>query len=217
MKRILVLLLMLLLALTLSACSGDDETIEGPTPTPTVNANAGPTPTPTAAPTATPFPRIDVSDYVMIWKSEPSKGINFMMPTHWKDAGSGERFVIYYEPVPAGENGFRVSISNKKKTKEPDSGDMREELREFLSVLKDTHDNFETNGEISRDVTFVRFKGFMSDYTYTDEYGIPMQGFVVMSTYNRRIYAMNFSGPADRFEGMLVIAQKILENVNRAS
>ncbi len=206
------------LVLSLAACSGDDQTgTADQTPAPTVNVNAGPTPTPTPAPTATPFPRVAVSDYVMIWKSEPSRGINFMMPTHWIESGSGERFVVYYEPTPEGENGFRASISNKKKTRQPDSDDMRDELRDFLAILKDTHDNFETDGTISRDMSFVRFKAFSSYYTYTDEYGVPMKGFVIMSTYNRRIYCLNFSGPEARFEEMQPIGQKILDNVNRIS
>ena len=215
-KKFLAVLLLVLLTLVLTGCSDDKngDTQKEPDQQ-AVQTNATPTPAPTQAPTPTPFPRVAVENYVMIWKSKPNRGINYMVPTHWELGEEGERFVTYYEPVPAGETGFRVSFTNKKMTREQDSGRMREQLRLFINQMKEVYDEFQTDGTISRDYSLVKFKGFHSTYTYVDEYGVKIKGFVIMATYNRRIYCMNFQGPEDRFEQMTPIANKMMESMSR--
>lgn len=218
MKRAFALFLIILLAVFLTAC-GDDAASSNPEnqETPVPQTEATPTPSPTPVPTPTPFPRIPVNEYVLQWKNDASRGINFMIPTHWKPGESGERFVTYYEPVPEGETGFRVSFVNKKKNSEPDSATMRAELRKLLSDMESVYTDFQTDGDITRDYMLVRFKGYANKYTFTDEYGVKMRGFVIISTYNRRIYCMNFSGPDERFEEMMTVGNKIMESVSRIS
>lgn len=216
MKKCIWAIMLILTAVILTAC-GDDETEKSVNDNQqVVQTNATPTPAPTPVPTATPFPRVAVSDYVMIWKSNPNRGINYMVPTHWEKGEEGERYVTYYEPVPAGETGFRVSFTNKKMNREMDSGRMRDQLREFLDNMKEIYTDFETDGTISRDYTLVKFKGFHSTYSYVDEYGVKIKGFVIMATYNKRIYCMNFSGPEERFEEMTPIGTKMMDNMSRS-
>ncbi len=215
-KKAIWIIMMILLCMILTAC-GDDEAAPGDNNNQQIVQNqATPTPVPTQAPTPTPFPRVAPENYVMIWKSNPNRGINYMVPTHWEKGEEGERFVTYYEPVPAGETGFRVSFTNKKMSREMDSGRMREQLREFLDQMKEIYDEFYTDGTISRDYSLVKFKGFHSTYTYVDEYGVKIKGFVIMATYNKRIYCMNFSGPESRFEEMTPIGTKMMEAMSRS-
>lgn len=215
-KKVIWVIMLMMLCMILTAC-GDDEAATGENKgQQNVQQEATPTPVPTQAPTPTPFPRVAPENYVMIWKSNPNRGINYMVPTHWEKGEEGERYVTYYEPVPAGETGFRVSFTNKKMSREMDSGRMREQLREFLDQMKEIYDEFYTDGTISRDYTLVKFKGFHSTYTYVDEYGVKIKGFVIMATYNKRIYCMNFSGPESRFEEMTPIGSKMMEAMSRS-
>ena len=216
-KKLFALMLLILLSLILTAC-GDDEvkSSENNTNQDVPIANATPTPSPTPVPTATPFPRVEPENYVMIWKSNPNRGINYMVPTHWQIGEEGDRYVTYYEPVPAGETGFRVSFTNKKVSRDMDSGRMRDELREFLDHMKTVYTDFETDGKISRDYYLVKFKGYHSTYSYVDDYGVKIKGFVIMATYNRRIYCMNFSGPEARFEEMTPIGTKMMDAMSRS-
>lgn len=216
-SRALRLLSVLLLAAMLSACGSDDaQTADpGPTQEPAVGTQA--TPVPTLAPTATPFPRVDVADYVLIWKNNTRIGMNYMVPTHWKESQTGERYSVFYEPVPDGETGFRVAFANKKKYKNPDASTMRTELRKLLTSMSEVYTDFQYDETISRDLSLVRFKGYSTYYTYTDEYGVTIKGFVIIATYNRRIYCMNFSGPEERFTDMMTVGKKILDSVSRVS
>lgn len=216
-KKTIAVILLVLLALMLTACQDDNqETNENANNANAVNVNATPTPAPTPVPTATPFPRVPVENYVMIWKSNPNRGINYMVPTHWEQGEQGERYITYYEPVPSGETGFRVSYTNKKMKSEQDSGKMRNELRELLDHMKNSYDQFETDGTISRDYSLVRFRGFHSYYTFVDEYGVKIKGFAIMATYNRRIYCMTFQGPESRFDEMAPIGTKMMDSMNRS-
>ena len=218
MKKIFLALLISLIAVLLAACGDDAADVDvslQETPVPEVEAT--PTPSPTPVPTATPFPRIPADEYVLQWKNDASRGINFMIPTHWKPGESGDRYVTYYEPVPDDETGFRVSFVNKKKSSEPDAYAMRAELRKLLEDMKSIYTDFETDGDITRDYMLVRFKGYASQYTFTDEYGVKIRGLVVIATYNRRIYCMNFSGPDERFEEMTIVRDKIMDSLSRVS
>jgi len=216
-KKLLVCALIVLMAVFMAACGDDDATNEnketGVNMEQKINA---PTPTPTAVPTPTPFPRVAVSDYVLIWKSNANRGINYMMPVHWKIEYEGERYIGYMEPVPEGETPFRIALGNKKVSREPDSDQMRKELREYLTVFKDREKDFYSDGKILRDYSLVKFKGYSMFYEYTDELDTRIKGFAIMATYNRRIYLMNFYGPEDRFEELMPIGMKILNSVSRS-
>ncbi len=215
--RALCLILALLLATLLSACESDDTQTTDLAPTQVPAGNLQMTPVPTLAPTATPFPRVDPADYVLIWKNNTRIGMNYMVPTHWKESQIGERYSVFYEPVPDGETGFRVAFANKKKYKNPDSTTMRSELRKLLTSMSEVYTDFEYDDTISRELSLVRFKGYSTYYTYTDEYGVTIKGFVIIATYNRRIYCMNFSGPEERFTEMMTVGKKILDSVSRVS
>ncbi len=215
-KKTIWTIMLVIMILLLTACGDDvNQNAENNNQT-VVQQEATPTPRPTQAATPTPFPRVAVENYVMIWKSNPNRGINYMVPTHWEKGEEGDRYVTYYEPVPDGETGFRVSFSNKKMSRDMDSGRMREQLRLLLDQMKEVYENFETDGTISRDYSLVKFKGFHSTYTYTDEYGVTIKGFAIMATYNRRIYLMNFQGPEARFEEMTPIGNKMMEAMSRS-
>lgn len=215
--RALCLLMALLLAVLLSACGSDDTQTVDANATQAPASNPQATPVPTVAPTATPFPRVDVADYVLIWKNNTRIGMNYMVPTHWKESQTGERYSVFYEPVPDGETGFRVAFVNKRKYKDPDSNTMRSELRKLLTSMSEVYTDFKYDETISRDLSLVRFKGYSTYYTYTDEYGVTIKGFVIIATYNRRIYCMNFSGPEERFTEMMTVGRKILDSVSRVS
>lgn len=217
MKKSIALIMLMLLAVLLAACGDDNkDTGENAQAAQEVQQNATPTPRPTQAPTPTPFPRVNVDDYVMIWKSNPNRGFNYMVPTHWELGEEGERYVTYYEPVPGGESGFRVSFTNKKMGRDQDSYRMREQLRLFMSQLEEIYTDFETDGTIEREHSLVRFTGFHSTYTCTDDYGEKIKGFVIMATYNKRIYCMHFQGPDARFEEMTPIMNKMMESMSRS-
>ncbi len=217
LTRALCLLMALLLAALLSACGSEDAQTAAASPTQVPAGNPQATPVPTAAPTATPFPRVSPDDYVLIWKNNTRIGMNYMVPTHWKETQIGERYSVFYEPVPDGETGFRVAFANKRKSKEPDSNTMRTELRKLLTSMSEVYTDFKNDGSISRDLSLVRFKGYSTYYTYTDEYGVTIKGFVIIATYNRRIYCMNFSGPEERFTEMMSVGKKILDSVSRVT
>ena len=215
MKKLCAFLMALVLAVSLCACGSDSD--PGAAATPEPQGEATPTPSPTPVPTATPFPRVPVEKYVLQWKNDTARGMNYMVPTHWVTGESGERYITFYEPVPAGESGFRIAFVNKKKNSEPDAYAMRAELRNLISAMEETYSGFYCDGEISREYSLVRFVGYSSNYTFVDEYGERRRGFVIIATYNRRIYCMNFSGPEARFDEMQPIGNKILESVSRIS
>ncbi len=216
MKRILAFILIIALALSLGACGGGDDEQVAVTPTPT--ATATPTPQPGPPPTPTPFPRVNVSDYVLIWRNDAKRGMNYMVPTHWVLEQSGDQYVVYFEPVPEGECGFRLSLSRKKKSTDQNASQMRAELRKLLAEMQNSYDEFYTDGEISRNFSLVKFKGYSSYYTFKDEFGVTHKGFVIMATYDRRIYCMNYSGPESRFNEMTVsVGSRILESVSRTT
>ena len=217
LTRALCLLMAVLLAMLLSACGSSDTQTADVNATQVPASNPQATPVPTVAPTATPFPRVDVADYVLIWKNNTRIGMNYMVPTHWKESQTGERYSVFYEPVPDGETGFRVAFVNKRKYKDPDSNTMRSELRKLLTSMSEVYTDFKYDETISRDLSLVRFKGYSTYYTYTDEYGVTIKGFVIIATYNRRIYCMNFSGPEERFTEMMTVGRKILDSVSRVS
>ena len=209
------MLAMVLLMMT--ACGDDEKNADGDSKNQqAAQQQATPTPMPTQAPTPTPFPRVAVDNYVMIWKSNPNRGINYMVPTHWEKGEEGERYVTYYEPVPAGETGFRVSFTNKKMSRDMDASKMKAELREFLDHMESIYTDFNSDREISRDYMLVKFKGFHSTYTYVDDYGVTIKGFVIMATYNKRVYCMNFSGPEARFDVMSTIGTKMMDAMSRS-
>ena len=217
MKKIVcILLTLVLISVLLCGCGDSDDTAAKSDSAATPTAALA-TPSPTPVPTATPFTRVAVNDYVMQWKNDAARGINYMIPTHWILESAGERYLVYFEPVPDGENGFRVALANKKKSTEPDTDAMRSELRKLMNEMQKLYTDFSWNGSISRDYWLVKFKGYSGTYYYTDEYGVRMEGFVIIATYNRRIYCMNFSGPEDRFDEMKLIGNKILESITRAS
>lgn len=217
LTRALCLLMAVLLAVLLSACGSSDTQTADVNATQVPASNPQATPVPTVAPTATPFPRVDVADYVLIWKNNTRIGMNYMVPTHWKESQTGDRYSVFYEPVPDGETGFRVAFVNKRKYKDPDSNTMRSELRKLLTSMSEVYTDFKYDETISRDLSLVRFKGYSTYYTYTDEYGVAIKGFVIIATYNRRIYCMNFSGPEERFTEMMTVGRKILDSVSRVS
>lgn len=210
MKKVFALLILICLCLCLTGCD-DDKTEE------TVTATATPKPTvaATAAPTATPIPVLNANEYVMQWKNDADRGMNYMVPTHWVSEAAGERYIVFLEPVPDGESGFRVSYTNKKKSSEPDTSKMKVEFKNLISEMQKVYTDFEWSGTISRDYKFTNFVGYHSEYTFTDDNGTAMHGFVIIATYNRRIYCMNFNGPEDRWVDMKTIMLKMMDNVTR--
>lgn len=223
MKKLKFVALIALIAVALTGCGADDDEQAAPSPTPetTINQASPPTlspsPTPTPEPEATPFPRVAVEDYVMIWKNDTTRGINYKIPVHWQLQQSDNRYLVYYEPTPEGELGFRLYLSNKKVSTEPNSSAMRTNLNKILEGMEQEYADFESDGKISRDYKLVRFSGYSTYYTFTDEYGVKNKGFVIIATYNRRIYCMNFSGPEARFNEMQGIGVSILESISRVT
>ncbi len=209
--RILSVLCCFALIMALSSCSKNPEPspVETPTPKPTVTVSATPAPTPT------PIPLLTSGQYVLQWKNDAERGMNYMLPTHWEQTASGERYRVYSEPTPDGVSGFRVAFVNKKKASTPDANKMRAELRQLMAEMKDVYTDFNWDGEISRDYMLVKFKGYSGEYTYTDDNGEPMQGFVIIATYDRRVYCVNFSGPVARYADMKSIMLKLVESVSR--
>ena len=183
-----------------------------PTPTPTPR----PTPVVTPAPTPTPIPLLSSAQYVLQWKNDAERGMTYMVPTHWEQTAIGDRYRVYSGPTPDGVSGFRVAFVNKKKSKSVDATKMRAELKQLMAEMEAVYTDFSWNGNISRDFMLVKFKGYSGEYTYTDTNGEPMQGFVIIATYDRRIYCMNFSGPVARFADMKSIMLRMMESVTRA-
>ena len=214
MKRFFAVLLAFTIVVALSGCGKDNTSTDKNTditPTPTALQTAVPVATPT------PIPILNADSYVMQWKNDAGRGINYQVPTHWKVSASGERYIVFSEPVPDDESGFRVAYVNKKKATQPDTEKMRNELRKMVSEMESVYADFKWNNEIIRDYYLVKFKGYAAEYTYTDDNGTPMQGIVVMSTYDRRIYCINYSGPASRYTEMKGIFTKMLDNLTRVS
>ncbi len=206
----LCLLLVFSSVLSTSAYAAKKNADPTPSPTPT------PTPFVTPVPTPTPIPLLTSGQYVLQWKNDAERGMTYMVPTHWEQVAIGERYRVYMEPTPDDVSAFRVAFVNKKKSSQPDANKMRAELRELMSDMGAVYADFKWNGNISRDYTLVKFKGYSGEYTYTDDNGEPMQGFAIIATYDRRIYCMNFSGPVSRYADMKSIMLRIMESVTRA-
>ena len=206
---VLCCLALIIVLVTTKKSSPDPAPAETPTPRPTVTVTA------TIAPTPTPIPLLTSGQYVLQWKNDAERGMNYMLPTHWEQTASGDRYRVYSEPTPDGVSGFRVAFVNKKKASTPDANKMRAELRQLMAEMEAVYTDFHWNGEISRDYMLVKFKGYSGEYTYTDDNGEPMQGFVIIATYDRRVYCVNFSGPVARFADMKSIMLKLVESVSR--
>ena len=97
-----------------------------------------------------------------------------------------------------------------------DSTKMKNEFRALIGEMEKVYADFKWSGNISRDYSIVKFKGYSSEYTYTDDNGEPMKGFAIMAYYDRRIYLMNYSGPLARYADMESIMLKMMESVTRA-
>ena len=162
---------------------------------------------------------LSASEYVVMWKSDPSRGMTYKVPTHWVESALGERYKVFTEPVPAGESCFRVCFVNKKTTTDDKSTTrMKKEFNMLIEEMKAVYEDFEWDGEISRDRQIVKFNGYASDYSYTDSNGEKMLGYVIMAKYDKRIYCMNFSGPEARFtDDMRNIMFTILESITRST
>ncbi|MCR4620635.1 MAG: hypothetical protein K5663_00950 [Clostridiales bacterium] len=210
MKRILSFLLILVLLVSQGYAATKRSTTPTPTPSPT------PILRPTQVPTPTPIPIIPSSQYVLQWKNDAQRGMNYMVPTHWENTSTGERYRVYTEPTEDGVSGFRAAFANKKKSKAPDTSKMKSELRDLMKEMDKVYADFAWNGQISREYSLVKFKGYSGFYTYTDDNGEPMKGFAIIATYDRRIYLTNISGPLSRFDDMTSIILKIVESVTRA-
>ena len=210
MKKVLVItiLLALLLPQGLAATKKDATPTPSPSPTPYYQ--------PTQAPTPTPIPIIPSNQYVLQWKNDAQRGMNYMVPTHWENTSTGERYRVYTEPTEDGVSGFRAAFVNKKRSPTPDASKMKAELRSLMKEMEKVYADFAWNGEISREYSLVKFKGYSGFYTYTDDNGEPMRGFAIIATYDRRIYCVNISGPLSRFDDMKGIILKIVESVTRA-
>lgn len=168
-------------------------------------------------PQPTPIVVLNSSQYVLQWKNDAERGMNYMIPTHWEETSSGERYRVYSEPTPDGVSGFRVAYANKKKTKSSDASEMKREFRLLISEMQNMYTGFAWKGEISREYKLVKFNGYSAEYTYTDDNGEAMKGFAIMATYDRRIYCFNFSGPESRYADMKGIMLRMLEAVTRVS
>ncbi len=157
------------------------------------------------------------SQYVLQWKNDAARNMNYMVPTHWELTSSGERYSVYSEPTSDGVSGFRVAyVSKKKSSTNVDSTKMQNEFRALIKEMEAVYADFSWGGKISREYSIVKFKGYSSEYTYTDDNGEPMKGFAIMAYYDRRIYLMNFSGPLARYADMESIMFKMMESVTRA-
>lgn len=209
--------MVVLTALLLTGCKEADnnDTFEKQTET-LISQNATPSPTPTLAPTPTPFPWVAPENYVMVWKAYPNKGFNVMVPFHWQVVSDEDRYIVFEEPVPEGESCFRVSFANKKMSGNVDASDVKQELKDYLAIIRDANTDFNLEGSITRDRSLVKFKGPSTFYNYVDENGVKIRGFAIMSTYNRRIYLMNFSGPEERFDELSAIGQKMMSSMSRS-
>lgn len=214
MKKFLSILMMIVLCVVLCSC-GDDESESGNQTEQLVN-NA-PKATATPRPTATPIVVLNSTQYVLQWKNDAERGMNYMVPTHWEETTTGERFRVFSEPVKDGESGFRVCYANKKKATAPDAAKMRAEFRSLMDEMAQVYENFSWTQEISRDYTFTKFKGYSSEFSYTDDNGEEMKGFAIIATYDRRIYCMTWSGPVNRYVDLEGIMLKLVESVTRVS
>lgn len=164
---------------------------------------------------AAPVTILTSSQYVLKWFNDAERGINYMIPTHWEETSIGERYRVFSEPTPDGISGFRAAFVNKKKAKAPDASTMKKEFRLLIDEMEAVYQDFKWDGEISREYKLVKFNGYSSEYTYTDDNGEPMQGFAIIATYDRRIYCFNYSGPVSRYPDMEGTMLKMLESVTR--
>ena len=157
-------------------------------------------------------------EYVLMWKNDADRGMTYKVPTHWIESAVGERYKVFSEPTPAGESGFRVCFVNKKtSTDDRSSTRMKKEFKMLMDEMEAVYTDFHWDGEITREFSIVKFQGYQGEYTYTDNNGEPMQGFVIMAKYDKRIYCMNFSGPASRFTDMRSVMLNMLDSVTRSS
>ena len=156
-------------------------------------------------------------EYVLQWKNDAARGMTYMVPTHWVESAVGERYKAFSEPTPEGVSGFRVCFVNKKTNDDRSATRMKKEFNMLIDEMKAVYADFDWDGKISRELQIVKFNGYQGEYTYTDDNGEPMQGFVIMAKYDKRIYCMNFSGPADRFTDMRSIMLNMLNSVTRGS
>ena len=160
---------------------------------------------------------LSAGEYVLQWKNDAARGMTYMVPTHWVESAVGERYKVFSEPTPEGESGFRVCFVNKKTNDDRSATRMKKEFNMLIDEMKAVYADFDWNGEISRELQIVKFNGYQSEYTYTDDNGEPMQGFVIMAKYDKRIYCMNFSGPAERYTDMRSIMLNMLNSVTRGT
>lgn len=216
MKKIILAILLLVMCFTLCACGSDDEPEHG-TGGDLIPKKIVLSVTSTPIPTATPINVLNSTQYVLQWKNDPDRGMNYMIPTHWEETTIGERYHVYSEPVEDGKSGFRVCFANKKKASDPDTAEMRNQFRKLMSEMEGVYEDFKWEGEISREIKFTKFNGYSSEFSYTDDNGEPMKGFAIIATYNRRIYCMTWSGPVSRYVDLEGIMLKIVESVTRVS
>lgn len=217
MKKTAFVLLLIALTLVLCSCGKDEDGNTSGGESPLIPQGNYVVVTPTPKPTATPIVMLNSSQYVLQWKNDADHGMNYMCPTHWEETTTGDRFRVFSEPVEDGKSGFRVCFANKKKNSDPDANEMRNQFRKLMDEMKAVYEDFGWSGEISRDITFTKFKGYSSEYSYTDDNGEPMKGFAIIATYNRRIYCMTWSGPVSRYVDMEGIMLKIVESVTRVA
>ena len=160
---------------------------------------------------------LSANEYVLMWKNDADRGMTYKVPTHWIESAVGERFKVFTEPTPYGVSGFRVCFVNKKTASDDKTATrMKKELKMLMEEMAAVYTDFNWDGNITRDLQIVKFQGYQSEYTYTDMNGETIQGFVIMAKYDRRIYCMNFSGPASRFIDMRSIMLDMLASVTRA-
>ena len=210
MKKVLIIVLLIAMLLPSGFAATKRDATPTPSPSPTLYYQ------PTPVPTPTPIPIIPSSQYVLQWKNDAQRGMNYMVPTHWENTSTGERYRVYSEPTEDDVSGFRAAFVNKKKPSQPDASKMKSEFRALMKEMEKVYADFAWNGEISREYSLVKFKGYSAFYTYTDDNGEPMKGFAIIATYDRRIYCVNISGPLSRFDDMKGIILKMVESVTRA-
>ena len=158
------------------------------------------------------------AEYVLMWKNDADRGMTYKVPTHWTESAVGERYKVFSEPTPAGVSGFRVCFVNKKTASDDRSATrMKKEFKMLMDEMESVYSDFAWDGEITRDLSIVKFQGYQSEYTYTDLNGTAIRGFAIMAKYDKRIYCMNFSGPDARYTDMRSIMLAMLESITRST